>query len=1177
MKITRLDLTAFGPFTDVSLELGAGAEGVHVLFGPNEAGKSSTLRAIAAWFFGFDHETPDKFLHAYDRLAVGGTLRLASGEELRTRRRKGNKNTLLDAVTGAPIDAEAWSRCFGGVDEALYRSLYAIDHETLVTGAKTLLDAKGETGRLLFGAAVGSPRQLRLVEALSAEADQRFRAHAPKTSIAASLLELERVRKRERDATHSVGQLSACRAELADAERALSRVEAETREASARLGRLTRVERVARALLEREALLDERAREGEVRLLRRDFDALVAGARSRREALGLREEGATRAIDEIRAELAALEVRADLLENAGVIQALERALGAAEKARLDQPRQLKALQTHTARVSELLRELRPDLAIEEVDTLRAVIGRSGLIEELAQRGLVLDDRLAKLDERERKQADERDALARSLGDEGGAPPELDALGRALAAARAEGAIDRAIDDERVALEHDRRRLEAERARLGRFTGSLDALVALRLPELAAIDRFAARFDALADREEGLRREARELERGRADDERRLEALLESGEIPSFAALERARADREARWIELRDWLLGDEGALRAEPLAGRSRRVVEYGEAVARADQLSDALARDAARVEERSALGVRLEGARRRMEALAASAREHADERGELERAWAAEWVEALTPLGAPREMREWREAAMRLREGVERLARAELAHEERRRRRGAHVDALAAALGVTAAAQAGERDALAPWLARAEARLEAAQAAIREREARHARLRDVEQRIVDTKDEVRRETLASARWRDEWARAIADLGVDPADSRRLALRALEKLDELFKHHDAASEARLRVEGMAKVVDGFAERARALAARLGPLGVAEDPEEIAEELRDRLARARSDEELRKRLVTELEKRARELALARRAIEEIGAEFAALRGEAAVERDDELDAAAEASGRARARLEALEALERQLRDSGEGRSIEELRAELDLVDRDRLPADVEAIRLRLTELASERDAARDRVREVAAREAAMEGSFAAVEAAADREAVLARLAPEIERYLTLSFARRILKAEMERYRRAHQTPILERAGVLFERLTLGSFIGLRDDVAKDGTPILLGERVNGASLGVEAMSEGTRDQLYLALRLATLEESRPVEPIPLIADDVLIAFDDERARAGLEVLAELSRTTQVLLLTHHARIAALARELGEAKGLFVHELPANASVGDRRP
>ena len=76
------------------------------------------------------------------------------------------------------------------------------------------------------------------------------------------------------------------------------------------------------------------------------------------------------------------------------------------------------------------------------------------------------------------------------------------------------------------------------------------------------------------------------------------------------------------------------------------------------------------------------------------------------------------------------------------------------------------------------------------------------------------------------------------------------------------------------------------------------------------------------------------------------------------------------------------------------------------------------------------------------------------------------------------------------------------------------------------------------------------------------DQLYLALRLAAIDlhlENHPA--IPLILDDLLMTFDDERTRALLPVLKELSQKTQILIFTHHVHLKELA-----GPEVVVHEL-----------
>jgi uncharacterized protein YhaN len=107
----------------------------------------------------------------------------------------------------------------------------------------------------------------------------------------------------------------------------------------------------------------------------------------------------------------------------------------------------------------------------------------------------------------------------------------------------------------------------------------------------------------------------------------------------------------------------------------------------------------------------------------------------------------------------------------------------------------------------------------------------------------------------------------------------------------------------------------------------------------------------------------------------------------------------------------------------------------------------------------------------------------------------------------------------------------------------------------------------DDEAVLRAVRADGTDVGIEALSDGTRDQLYLALRLASLERHAHLnEPMPLVLDDVLVHSDDERARAALEVLGDVAQTTEVLFFTHHARLVDLAREaLGESR-LALHRL-----------
>ena len=271
--------------------------------------------------------------------------------------------------------------------------------------------------------------------------------------------------------------------------------------------------------------------------------------------------------------------------------------------------------------------------------------------------------------------------------------------------------------------------------------------------------------------------------------------------------------------------------------------------------------------------------------------------------------------------------------------------------------------------------------------------------------------------------------------------------------------------------------------------------------------------------------------------------------------------------DDELEIAGEASKNRRELNRKLETIEQELNRAGDGLDIAELEKEAAESDIDALDGDLEKMSVQLQDLQTKRDGLRDRRQTLQNEIRAKDGSAAAANASEEAEQHLAAVKSGVEKYLRLRIASLILEQRIEDYRKKNQAPLLSRAGGLFARLTLGSYVNLRDELDENGRPVLLGVRPDDAEVSVTGMSEGTRDQLYLALRLATLEQHLGRgEPMPFVVDDILIGFDDQRTRVSLEVLAELSRKTQILLFTHHRRVLELAEELTSTGSIFMHEL-----------
>uniref|UniRef100_UPI0038CBF625 ATP-binding protein n=1 Tax=Falsiroseomonas oryzae TaxID=2766473 RepID=UPI0038CBF625 len=247
------------------------------------------------------------------------------------------------------------------------------------------------------------------------------------------------------------------------------------------------------------------------------------------------------------------------------------------------------------------------------------------------------------------------------------------------------------------------------------------------------------------------------------------------------------------------------------------------------------------------------------------------------------------------------------------------------------------------------------------------------------------------------------------------------------------------------------------------------------------------------------------------------------------------------------------------------ALAEELLRQGDGLDEARLRAEAQDMDPD-------AARARLEEIEAGEIARAERLTTLGARQQAVETQLGAMQAGRDAAAHaqearhhLAAAQGAAERYARLHLARELLKAGIERLRQQRQGPLLAAASAHFARLTGGRYPRLETDENEAGQVVLRAVRADRTACPLDNLSEGTRDQLYLALRVAAVEaHAEGGEPLPFIADDLLATFDDTRSAAALQVLASLGERVQTILFTHHAHVAELAAQV---QGAAVLRLP----------
>lgn len=1179
MKILELQLRAFGAFSDFHLDLSGGNEGLHLIYGPNEAGKSTARRALTNLFYGIPHLSADDFRHDRQQMRIAARVRRADDSEFAFTRRKGTKNTLLDFAGDKALPLESLERCLAGVEKSVFETLFCLDHDELVKGSESILQGSGAVGEALFSAGMGGANLRAYLRELDAEAETLFKRQGQNQRINAGLKSFRETRDRIRARSLSGSawaeldrQLSGARQRRVDlvAQRDAVRTERE------------RLERLSQALptLAKRALLQGKIEAlGALPPLPESFPRERAAAAGELKTAETEAAKASHELEEITRRLAAIEVREDVLGAAGAISSLQQGVGAFQVDQAALPGRRGELARLEAIAAGLLAELRPGLPMEAASTLRLTVLQREAIRRLAitHAALQTAESAARetLDKAEAYLAKRRLALQEMA-------PLPDVTGVVTTVRR----VQKRGDLEGAAAVARREAAQAENAALALAAlpppwkgelpagrAALEALARLPMPLEASIARFDADLAAAAHRVTQAGDDAMRCEHELANTERDLETHQSGLHLPSVAELENARDWRDYGWeLVSAAWEAGRREAINDEAgfvIEGQTLAEA-YAASVALADDCVDRLRRDTARAAQCAALRATAGAIRRRAgevvthRALMIAAAEETRER------WAELWRPCgLEPL-SPAEMRAWVGRHEKLRAAVTALARAEehaaLALKTLEAARAELFDCLPAGV-------AAPSDSLESLLDRAQAWLTDAATQGVKRQHLAQEIEIIETSTRPAAEKKRQEARAGLEaWAADWAVALQSLALEREMKPAEAEGVLSRIEGLFDALARAEGCRAEIQLRELRVNAFLREVNSLVERLDHAGAWKtlSPDAAAEQLRNRLRQheiARAEQEAH-------DARQREVALAReRALERAAAARHILEGfcrVAGCEKPEMLDALESRWRQRSAHVGSLAELEAQLLNLSAGHSLDALEAETRTLEADALPGRLDALQADTKRLDGQIEAA---VAEAARAEqtlARFDGQGDAAAAAEDAQSLLAGLRDRAMDYARLRLSAAVLRREMERYRTENQSPLVRRAGQLFAELTGGSFAGLCVDFDGTDRAVLRGVRAAHGStgmVGVEGMSEGTRDQLYLALRLASLERALDAqEPLPLILDDILVNFDDSRARAVLRVLRDFSRRAQVLLFIHHEHLLALAREALGEDGFFVHRL-----------
>ncbi len=653
MRLISLDLIAYGNFTNRSLVFPEGKR-LYVIYGPNEAGKSTCIRALRGFLYGIPETTRDDFLHESKQLRVGGILLRSDGEKLSIVRRKGRKDTLL-GPDGRPLPEETVRSFLGGVDRETYVRVFGMSRDELISGGQALMEGKGGVGESLFAAGLGGADLKSLLEALESEAQELFKPGGSNPK-----LNLET--RSYRELKSKIRELSLLPKDWEELDGTVSALEDRSKQLKEQIARLSaekdRLGRVSDALpivAELKEHRKTRADMGEVKVLREGFSAERAKAQMEIAGALAAEKTASDRIGEIDTELGNLIVPEGLLAQETTVQGLVEGLGSVLKAQQDLPRVQGQVLEAIQAAKGILAELRPDLTLESAGVLRLTVERVDLIRRLAEEH-------GKLAIRRQSAADKISENAQKLAEAerklSGLPETRNAseLEGSVGTVRRKGDLVKAHLDAQFEAHGARENAEAALKGLSLWSGTLEALASLPLPPEKTIDEFEKTFEALDDSLKKIRNALAETKEKIGEIDGNLRTLKLAGEPPTEEDLTAARGHRERGWALVRSaWLDGKRDEV-AETTFDPSLPLEQaYERSVLNADGVADRMRREAEGVAHKAGLLADRRLQQERGEDLSREIEQLEEQRKGVEKEWTSRWAPAgIVPM-LPREMRAW------------------------------------------------------------------------------------------------------------------------------------------------------------------------------------------------------------------------------------------------------------------------------------------------------------------------------------------------------------------------------------------------------------------------------------------------------------------------------------------------------------------------------------------
>jgi uncharacterized protein YhaN len=1152
MRIDRIDLIRYGHFFQRAIDIPQRHPDFFVIYGDNEAGKSTVLRGISALLFGVPPRTPDVHSCKGPELRIGATIS-NSGASFSFRRRKGTTATLLsEGETQIPEDR--LSPFLHGLDRARFEQFFGLDHIRLRQGGEELLRGEGEIGSALFQAAGFDLHKL--LDVLGKEAGELFSPRSKSRGIGSALEEYKQARAQMQRLSLSGAAVKEKQGEL---ERAKASRDALNAEAGLLRGQLTKLHRIAGNKADVARLQELRTALGALEWV----PALPANARRQRDQAVADLTDATAQIENLTNQIAQRTEKIKALPVSDIFKAHAREIEALNAGTHDYLRGIVDLPKRCDDRNKVIqsaeiewRTIWHQRPVSDAEQLRNAYACKAEIHALITEHARLIVALEQAEESLRSDQDEHDRLARELA-ASAEPPDPATLLASIEQSKRLGDTGEATSR----LQSECKRMDAEIARdlksLSLWSGTDEELESLSIPMVSTVEQYARDWEELAARRRDLSSRNSSLTASIREKQAELERLGLQVSTAGEKELAEARARRNHLWELIRAVFFEKTLTSEAAQNQSGSRDPLPnvFAQQLRRSDEIADLRFSNAKDVAIHDRLVKEIASAKSEQQSVEAELTDIEANFSDLRRRWRSEWSSLATNPLSPAEMKEWITRKQRIIDRLEQRRSKEKDLQLIGERAGLAATGIRARLLELGCDAVKETDSL-PVLQNV------AEGFARQVEERRRKIRDLRRnlQLIDLNKEkagVAECKRKLSEWARQWSPLMIGLLLLSDTTPDQASGALDVLEKVFLQLEKGNDLQHRIDRIGENVAQFETDAAKLAAAVDASLCSLRPQQVAASLQERLVETGKAETRRIELENQNASDEGTIVNCRAKAQAATATFQRLMELARCQDDQQLEAAIAAAEEKAERQEDYNRIAAGLVERNANPDLPQIEEEASTFELDSLRNEVGRHEERQKELQDQVFKAGAEYGMLQQEYERLEGSEDAALQAQTAEDGLAKARPAIAQYLRLRIAAEVLQRAMDSYREKHQGPVLTRASELFSRLTLGEHDGLMTAFADDDKPVIVAIRKNKEQVEVAGLSDGTRDQLYLALRLAAIEDHvARVTPCPVILDDILIHSDDLRASAALRVLAEIAQHTQVLFFTHHSRLADLGLEAG---------------------